>query len=99
MSPDGLADNTGASKKRSRDEMMTNAAAGHGQAPVNLQFSGLSLHNNEGSTIEKLMTDLKERVLNGETLNNFKKEIAQISVLIDKSDNHLMFEKSVYYLA
>jgi len=79
--------------------MMAGGAPGHGQAPVNLQFSGLSLQNSEASAIEKLITDLKERVLNGETLNNFKKEIAHISLLIDKSDNHLLFEKSVFYLA
>lgn len=30
----------------------------------------------EGPQIEKLMQNLKSRVLNGETLNNFKKEIA-----------------------
>ena len=45
------------------------------------------------------MKDLKERVLKGETMNVFKKEISNLSVLIDKSENQQMFEKSVYYLA
>jgi len=41
----------------------------------------------EGPQIEKLLQGLKNRVLNGETLNNFKKEIASIAILIDKGDN------------
>ena len=43
--------------------------------------------NNEGAQIEQLLHGLKKRVLNGETLHHFKKEIAQISLLIDKSEN------------
>lgn len=78
------------SKKRSREDML--AGAGPSGMPMNLQFSG------EG-TIEQMIHNLKQRVLNGETLNNFKKEIASISVLIDKSENQNMFEKSVYLLA
>lgn len=46
-----------------------------------------------------MIQNLKTRVLNGETLNNFKKEIADISKLIEKCENQQMFEKSVYWLA
>lgn len=46
-----------------------------------------------------MITALRARVLNGETLNNFKKEIALISILIDKTENQQMFERSVYWLA
>lgn len=53
----------------------------------------------EGPQIEKLLQALKNRVLNGETLNNFKKEIAQIAILIDKGDNQQLFEKTVYFMA
>ena len=37
--------------------------------------------------------------MNGETLNNFKKEIAHISIQIDKCENQQLFERSVYQLA
>ena len=60
---------------------------------------GIGSSGNEGQAIEKMILTLKEKVLNGETLNHFKKEIAQISILIDKCENQQMFEKSVYYLA
>ena len=53
----------------------------------------------EGPQIEKLLQNLKNRVLNGETLNNFKKEIAQVAILIDKGDNQQLFEKTVYFMA
>ena len=62
-------------------------------------FSLGSVDNTEGAQIETLLHGLKKRVLQGETLHNFKKEIAQISLLIDKSENQQMFEKSVYWLA
>ena len=65
-------DNT-ATKKRSRDDMM--------MGEMNIGTSA------EGPQIEKLLQGLKNRVLNGETLNNFKKEIASIAILIDKGDN------------
>lgn len=53
----------------------------------------------EIKSIEKLIQDMKQRVLTGDTLNNFKKEIAQISVLIDKCDSQQIFEKTVFLLA
>mgnify|MGYP006098226031 FL=1 len=55
----------------------------------NLQAGGLGISSSgsEGQTIEKMILALKEKVLNGETLNHFKKEIAQISILIDKCEN------------
>jgi hypothetical protein len=37
---------------------------------------GISSSGNEGQAIEKMILALKEKVLNGETLNHFKKEIA-----------------------
>lgn len=55
--------------------------------------------NTEGAQIEQIIHGLKKRVLQGDTLHHFKKEIAQISLLIDKSENQQMFEKSVYWLA
>lgn len=97
MNTGSLGDNTG-SKKRTRDEMMTGQAAGSGQGGMNMSF-GITGGGNEGPTIENLIQNLKTRVLNGETLNNFKKEIADISKLIEKCENQQMFEKSVYWLA
>lgn len=47
---------------------------GLGDNLLNLQMGSLGL--NEGSAIEKMIVNLKTKVLNGETLNNFKKEIA-----------------------
>lgn len=47
---------------------------GLGDNLLNLQMGSLGL--NEGSAIEKMILNLKTKVLNGETLNNFKKEIA-----------------------
>ena len=70
--PETSNDNT-ATKKRSRDDMM--------MGEMNIGTSA------EGPQIEKLLQGLKNRVLNGETLNNFKKEIASIAILIDKGDN------------
>ena len=61
-------------------------------------FAGIN-EGREAQAIESLMQGLRQKVLNGETLNNFKKEIAQISVLIEKCENQQLFEKSVYYLA
>ena len=60
---------------------------------------GIGVNVAEGPQIEKLMGQLRARVLNGETLNNFKKEIAQIAILIEKCENQSIFEKSVYVLA
>ena len=40
----------------------------------------------EDATIESLLNNLKARVLNGETLNNFKKEINQLVELVEKKD-------------
>ena len=37
-------------------------------------------------SIEKILSDLKQRVLNGETLNHFKKEINLLVELIEKKD-------------
>lgn len=48
---------------------------------------GIGNSGNEGQAIEKMILALKAKVLNGETLNHFKKEIAQISILIDKCEN------------
>lgn len=78
--------------------MMTSQSAGSGQGRMNMSF-GLAGKGNEGLTIENLIQNLKTRVLNGETLNNFKKEIADLSKLIEKCENQQMFEKSVYWLA
>ena len=68
---------------------------------MNLKMGSLGINSqgNDGGAIEKLIVALREKVLNGETLNNFKKEIAQISIMIDKCENQQMFEKSVYWLA
>ena len=89
-------DDDGVSKKRNREQMEQNNA--HIQS---LQFQGLgsSSDTKDSDQIVKIMKDLKERVLKGETMNVFKKEISNLSVLIDKSENQQMFEKSVYYLA
>lgn len=71
-----------------------------GNLDIQMQnFSIGSGDNTEGAQIEQLLHGLKKRVLQGETLHNFKREIAQISLLIDKSENQQMFEKSVYWLA
>jgi len=48
---------------------------------------GIAGGSNEGPNIETMIQNLKARVLNGETLNNFKKEIAEISKLIEKCEN------------
>lgn len=40
----------------------------------------------EEPTIEALLQNLKTRVLEGETLNNFKKEVNQLVELIEKKD-------------
>ena len=37
-------------------------------------------------TIENVLANLRERVLVGESLNNFKKEVNQLVELIDKKD-------------
>ena len=37
-------------------------------------------------TIDEVLTSLKQRVLIGESLNNFKKEVNQLVELIDKKD-------------
>lgn len=42
-------------------------------------------------TIDEVLAQLKQRVLMGESLNNFKKEISQLVELIDKKDPQ--FEK------
>lgn len=83
-----FGDNTG-TKKRTRVEMMTGQPAGAGQGAI--RFEEIGNYNagssNEGPTIETMIQNLKARVLNGETLNNFKKEIADISKLIEKCEN------------
>ena len=38
------------------------------------------------TSIETILSDLKQRVLRNETLNNFKKEINQLVELIEKKD-------------
>lgn len=50
----------------------------NGDNLLNLQMGSLGINSsgNEGSAIEKMILNLKTKVLNGETLNNFKKEIA-----------------------
>lgn len=67
------------------------------------QFQSMALSGqlagNEGAQIETIMQQLKQKVLDGQTLNHFKKEIAQISVLLDKSDNQQIFEKTVFWLS
>jgi len=40
----------------------------------------------EDATIESLLNTLKSRVLNGETLNNFKKEVNQLVELVERKD-------------
>lgn len=87
-------DDDGATKKRKREEFENNSA--HLQ---NLQFQGLGVNTSDSDNIVRIMKDLKDRVLKGDTMNSFKREIANISVLIDKNENQQMFEKSVYYLA
>ena len=37
-------------------------------------------------SIEEILSTLKQRVLNGETLNNFKKEISLLVELVEKKD-------------
>jgi hypothetical protein len=85
LNVNALGDNTG-NKKRSRDEMMTGQPAGAGQSAISMSL-GIAGSSNEGPTIETMIQNLKARVLNGETLNNFKKEIADISKLIEKCEN------------
>ena len=74
-------DNNVSNKKRTLNEMLQ-------QQPGGMERSGALDHlqvgfgmgsgdNNEGAQIEQLLHGLKKRVLNGETLHNFKKEIAQ----------------------
>lgn len=94
MLPGFQGDNSG-NKKRTRDEMMNDQSAGRGQGQITFGPNT----GNEGQIIENLIQNLKTRVLNGETLNSFKKEIADISKLIEKCENQQMFEKSVYWLA
>ena len=85
LNVNALGDNAG-NKKRSRDEMMTGQPAGAGQGAISMSL-GIAGSSNEGPTIETMIQNLKARVLNGETLNNFKKEIADISKLIEKCEN------------
>lgn len=40
----------------------------------------------EDATIEGVLNNIKGRVLNGETLNNFKKDINQLVELVEKKD-------------
>jgi len=40
----------------------------------------------EDATIESVLNNIKGRVLNGETLNNFKKDVNQLVELIEKKD-------------
>ena len=37
-------------------------------------------------TIDEVLNQLKERVLIGESLNNFKREVSQLVELIEKKD-------------
>lgn len=37
-------------------------------------------------SIDEVLTNLRQRVLHGESLNNFKKEISQLVDLIEKKD-------------
>ena len=60
-------------KKRSREEMISGQPAGSGVG--GLIFAGIT-DGREAQQIENLMQGLRQKVLNGETLNNFKKEIA-----------------------
>jgi hypothetical protein len=69
------------SKKRSREEMMLGNAVNSANVDndmINLKMGslGINAQGNDGGAIEKLIVNLKTKVLNGETLNNFKKEIA-----------------------
>ena len=45
------------------------------------------------------MKEIKRRVLNGDTLNNFKKEIASLAQVIDKADNPSLFDSTVVVLS
>jgi hypothetical protein len=78
------------SKKRSNAEF---------QSDMGIRGSAMTQYQSEIAQIEKVIGDMKQRVLSGETLNNFKKEIAQISVLIDRCESQQIFEKTVYMLA
>lgn len=40
----------------------------------------------DDATIEGVLNNIKNRVLNGETLNNFKKDINQLVDIIEKKD-------------
>ena len=40
----------------------------------------------EDATIEGVLNNIKGRVLNGETLNNFKKDVNQLVELVEKKD-------------
>jgi len=82
------------SKKRTLNEMLMQQPAGAEKAGVidhlNIKMQNIGVggaDNNEVAQIEQLLHGLKKRVLDGETLHNFKKDISQISILIDKSEN------------
>jgi len=41
----------------------------------------------DDSSIDDILQQLRKRVLNGETLNNFKKEVSTLADLVEKKDN------------
>ena len=45
------------------------------------------------------MNGLRERILRGENLTHFKRDLAQIAQLVDRADDQEVFEKSVCLLA
>ena len=79
---DNQNDSGTGSKKRTREEMMnpggSNGAPGMINSSIFNMQGGLGIGNSgsEGQAIEKMIMALREKVLNGETLNHFKREIA-----------------------
>ena len=53
----------------------------------------------EAKQIQDIVNGLRERILRGENLTHFKRDMAQIAQLVDRADNQEIFEKSVCLLA
>jgi hypothetical protein len=41
----------------------------------------------DDSNIEEILNNLRQRIINGETLNSFKKEIQQIALLVESKES------------
>mmetsp|Transcript_32971 Transcript_32971/g.50436 ORF Transcript_32971/g.50436 Transcript_32971/m.50436 type:complete len:169 (-) Transcript_32971:698-1204(-) len=71
------------SRKRTREQMMSS------HEDIKLQGGA---NDSISAKIQEHIIQIRDRVLKGETLNQFKKEVGNIALLVDKSEGNKIFD-------